>query len=357
MTTSGYPDLVTDLNIHFQAHLETRLPSMVDSMYAVQPWTNGDPEKFTFQTYALPMYARRTAQLESAPQYSATMGNQLVKTFFKYSIATDYTVEMDTFGRERIISQMMDTFAPAILNSKELEMTHQILTYADAVNYTPMERSASVSFATPDGLAAGSASHTVPGTGSVTYSNILSNAGALTIPNLTALLSQMQRTTRNDEGRVIPLNYDTLVIGGDWELQKRAFEILGSNKTPFESSSTINVYSGGSLKMPYGDMPIVGADGGRKSMKLMVLNKGHLDRNGEPADGLGGRDNRRFFWGVMDSSLFGANKYAETTNSGVIKVGPSNQNPNAVFGLMAYQFCVFGVTRWQGKGYSFATTL
>ena len=120
MTTSGYPDLVTDINIHFQAVMETRKPSMIGSLYTQQPWTDGDPEKFTFDTYALPMYARRTSQTEAAPQYSVTMGNKLEKYFFKYAIANDYTIEMDTFGREKIIAKMMDAFAPAILNSKEL---------------------------------------------------------------------------------------------------------------------------------------------------------------------------------------------------------------------------------------------
>ncbi len=357
MTTSGYPDLVTDLNIHFQALLETRQPSQVGNMYTVQPWTDGDPEKFTFETYALPMYARRTAQAESAPQYSVTMGNQLVKTFFKYAIATDYTVEMDTFGRQKIIDKMMNAFAPAILNSKELEMTHQLLTYADTVNYQPQERSGTVSFATPDGLAPGSANHTVPGTGSTTYSNLLSTAGPLTPDNLTVLLAQLQRNTVNDEGRIIPLNYDTVVIGDDWQLKKRAMEILGSNRIPYSANNEINIFSGGKFNAPFGNAPTTGADSNMVDMKLMVLNKGALDRNGQYADGASGRDNRRFYWSVMASELFPANKYAETTNSGVIKVGPSNQNPNAVFGLMAYQFCVFGATRWQGKGYSFAITI
>jgi hypothetical protein len=357
MTTAGYPDLVTDINIHFQAEMETRKPSMVGSLFTQQPWTDGDPEKMTFDTYALPMYARRTAQGEAAPQYSVTMGNKLVKYFFKYAIASDYTVEMDTFGRERIISKMMDSFAPAILNSKELEMTHQILTYADALTYTPQERSAAVDWTTPDGLAVGSASHTVPGTGTKTYSNILSAASPLTPSSLTSLLAQLQRNTVNDEGRIIPLDYDTLVITGDWELQKRAFEILASNKIPMEANNTINVYSGGGLQLPFGNSPTVGADAGYKPIKLVVLNKGALDANGQYADTVNSSENRRYYWGVMASELFPSNKYAETTNSGVIKVGPSNNNPNAMFGLMAYQFAVYGITRWQGKGYSFAKSL
>ncbi len=345
MTTAGYPDLVTDLDIKFQGHLETAVPDMVTKFYSVEPWTNGDPKKMTFQTYALPSYGKRTSELEAAAKYSPVMGAQIEKSFFKYAMSSDYTLEMDKFDSEATREQMAASFAQSLKNNRELELTHQLLTYADATTYTPMEQLGTTSFATPDGLAVGSASHTVTGTGSTTYSNILADADPLTTDSLTELIRQLQKETRNDYGTVTPLRFNTLVIPDNHEMLKRAFEVTGSNQVPFEESNTANFYNGGNV-------------GGYK-MNIAVLNLGALDRNGLPADGAGGRDNRQYYWGVFADETFNgdikANKYSTGPGAGVEKVAP--QTANALYGIMAYQFNCFCVTRWQGKGYSFATSL
>src|SRR5262245_15332863 len=97
INTAGYADLVTDLDIKFQAHLETATPDMVIKFYSVEPRTNGDPKKMTFQTYALPSYGRRTGETEAAAKYSPVMGNQIEKEFFKYAMSFDWTLEMEKF--------------------------------------------------------------------------------------------------------------------------------------------------------------------------------------------------------------------------------------------------------------------
>jgi hypothetical protein len=341
MTTAGYADLVTDLDIKFQAHLETAQPDMVTKFYTPEAWTNGDPKKMTFQTYALPSYGKRTSETEAAAKYSPVMGNQLEKSFFKYAMSFDWTIEMEKFDSENTRDQMARSMADSLKRNKELELTHQILTYADSSTYQPMDQLPTVSFTTPDGLAPGSASHTVVGTGATTYSNILADANPLGTDALTSLIRQLQKNTRNDYGTVVPTRFDTLVIPDNHEMLKRAFEITGSDQVPFETSNTFNFYGNGNV-------------GGYK-INIAVLNYGALDRNGEPADGNGGRDNRQYYWGVFASELFGANKYATGPGAGVEKV--QSTVPNAMYGLMAYQFNCFALTRWQGKGYSFATSL
>lgn len=341
MTTAGYADLVTDLDIKFQAHLETSVPDMVSKFYTQEAWTNGDPKKMTFQTYALPAFGKRTSEQEAAAKYSPVMGNQMEKEFFKYAMSFDWTLELDKFDSENTRDQMARSMAESLKRNKELELTHQILTYADTEAYQPLDQLSTVSFETPDGLAVGSASHTVPGRSGETFSNILADADPLSTDALTELIRQLQKETRNDYGTVVPTKYDTLVIPDNHEMIKRAFEITGSDKMPFEESNTVNFYGNGNV-------------GGHR-LNIAVLNYGALDRNGEPADGNGGRDNRQFYWGVMSSELFGANKYATGPGAGVEKV--QSTVPNAMYGLMAYQFNCFGITRWQGKGYSFATSL
>jgi len=345
MNTASYSDLVTDLDIKFQAHLETMEPDMVSEFYETVPWTDGDPKKMTFQTYALPSYGKRTPEGESASKYSPILGSQIEKSFFKYAMATDYTLEMDKFDSEDTREQMARGFAQALVNNKNLELTHQLLTYADATTYTPMDQNVTASFATPDGQAAGSANHTVTGTGSTTYSNTLSLADPLTPDALTSLIRQVQKTTVNDYGTVVPLKWDTLLIEDNFEMVKRAFEITGSEKIPFIQSETVNFYGKGNV--------------GGHNINIAVLTKGALDRNGAPADGLGGRDNRQYYWGVLASETYKGklkvNKMSRGPGAGVERVSPNT--PNALYGIMAYDFNVFVRTRWQGSGYSFALSL
>lgn len=341
ITTAGYPDLVTDLDIKFQAKMEMMMPDMITKFYTLEPWNKGDPKKMTFQTYDLPSFGRRTGETQAAAKYAPVMGSQLEKSFFKYAMSFDWTIEMDNFDSEQTREQMAASMADSLKRNKELELSHQILTYADTDWYQPMEQTSTVSFTTPDGQAVGSASHTVTGTGSTTYSNILADEDPLSADALTKLIRQLQKNTRNDYGTVVPVKYDMLVIPDTHDMKKRAFEITGSDKVPFETSNTVNFYGNGNIN--------------GHQMTIAVLNYGALDRNGEPADGEGGRDNRQFYWGVMSSELLGANKYATGPGAGVQQV--QSTVPNAMFGLMAYQFNCFAITRWQGKGYSFATTL
>lgn len=341
ITTAGYADLVTDVDIKFQAHLETSMPDMVTKFYTVEPWTNGDPKKMTFQTYALPAFGKRTGETEAAAKYSPVMGTQMEKEFFKYAMSFDWTLEMDKFDSEATRDQMARSMADSLKRNKELELTHQLLTYADTENYQPMDQLSTVSFETPDGLAPGSSAHTVAGRSGETFSNILSGADPLSPDALTSLIRQLQKTTRNDYGTVVPTRWDMLVIPDTHDMKKRAFEITGSDQVPFEQTNTVNFYGNGKI--------------GGHNLTIATLNYGALDRNGEPADGEGGRDNRQFYWSVMSSELLGANKYATGPGAGVERV--QSTVPNAMYGLMAYQFNCFGITRWQGKGYSFATSL
>ncbi|UOF79886.1 major capsid protein [Caudoviricetes sp.] len=341
MTTAGYPDLVTDLDIKFQGEMQVQMPDMVTKFYSLEPWTNGDPKKMTFQTYDLPAFGRRTGETQAAAKYSPVMGNQMEKEFFKYAMSTDWTLEMEKFDSQAMRERMAKSFASALTRNKEIELTHQILTYADTSNYQPMDQVSTVDFNTPDALPVGSASHTVPGRSGETFSNILANADPLSTDSLTSLIRQLEKNTRNDYGTVVPVKYNMLVIPDTHEMRKRAFEITGSDQIPYEHSNTVNFYGKGNI--------------GGHALTIAALNYGALDRNGEPADGQGGRDNRQYYWGVFAEELLGANKYATGPGAGVEKV--QSTLPNAMYGLMAYQFNCFAVTRWQGKGYSFATSL
>lgn len=335
ITTAGYSNFsITDINIMFQSELEDHPADMIKSLYVQQPWTSGDPKRMTFDTFALPTYTRRVAENEAAPQLSITEGDTLQKEFFKFAGVWDYTIEMKTFDKEDMIQKFAKNLVDALNANVDHELTMQILSYANATTITPMDVNDSHSIATPDAVAPGSASHTVNGGGLGNISNILSGGGALNLDNATTLIGQGQRVTVNDAGRNVRLNLNACVIPDYFPMVKKATEIFGSQLTPETSNNAMNVFR-------------PGAPGG---MTVIALKKGALNSQGV------WDTTRQHFYSFMDLDLVGANKWATTGEAAVVPVS-NPQAPNALFSLMGYKFLTYGMVRWQGKMYSFATTV
>lgn len=347
MTTATYTDLVSDVDIRFQAKLKAYNDDNIKMMYAREEWTDGDPRKMTFQTYALPKWGTERTEHEAPTQSFTVMGNQLEKNFNAYSMAVDITDFMLKFDREKMADQIAQSLLEGCMREFNLQLTHQRLTFADTLNYQPAGKSYTRSIGTPDGLAPGSASHTVPGTGATTYSNILSSAGPLTIDNVTSLIGQLQKTTVDDDGELCFHMIDSIVVPNYFPVVKRAAEILGTPNVPFVMENTVNVFHGG--KLPNG-----------QSFKLIVLGMGavgrdHKHTDGTQNDGTGvTATNRRFHWGVLDSSYIPAYKYAIAGAPEVFRAPPVKSGLYSIWGNM---FACYVATRWQGTGFSFATAL
>ena len=310
---------------------------MVKTLYTQQPWTNGDPKRMTFDTFALPSFGERVDENDSAPEFEITEGDTLAKEFFKFAGIWSYTLEMKTFDKEDLTQKFASNLVQALNNNVDHELTMQILSYANATTITPLNYSSTHSITTPDGVAVGATNHTVNSSTGTNRSNITSDAAALSLTSLDALTGGCQASTVDDASRSIAgLNFDTIVISNYYPMRRKVEEIFGSTLTPETSNNAVNFYR-------------VGAGG---SMKVVELNMAALNSQGNHDTST----LRRFYWSIMDSRFFGANKWATTGDAGIVSV-PNPNKPNALFSLMAYKFLTYGIVRWQGKGYSFSTSV
>lgn len=331
-TTTGYDNFVTNVDIKFLEEMDRTPSDMVRTMYVQQPWQDGDPKKITFDTYALPKYARRVDENEQFSQFTVQEGSTLDKTFFQFGGKYDYTLQMDKFDRLKLEDEFASNLAQSLRDGTDLELTHQIFTYADATTYSPHGRTYTVPYTTPDGLALASASHTVVATGATTYSNILSGGGALSVANLTALGRQMQKDTVDDKAINVDIWPDTLIVPNSFYMIKKAQELLGSPLTPETNNNAMNVYGAGS----------------RMNMKLMVLNKGCFNTAGSYDT------TKEYRWALFDSRYRKSFRYAM---AGTPEILPKMvNNDNVLFSLLGYAFVAYGAPRWQGISYSLSTT-
>lgn len=332
-SAGAIPNFVSNVAIKFLDKLENQPSDMVRDLFTKVDWNPIYGEKVTFDSFALPQYAQRVAENESYPIISVQEGDQLTKTQQQYSAKMLYTVRMEQFDKTGLAEQFAGTMLDSLYRTLDLELTHQIFTYADSATYTPRLSSAgAVSIATADTQALASASHTVQGTGATTYSNILSGGGALSVANITALLQQAVGTTVNDKGDLVPVSPDMLIIADDPYMKKKAIEILGSPLTPEVSTNAVNVYAPGSIL----------------NMRLVVLKKGAYNT-------LGAYDStKRYRWALMDSGYKSSFQMA-VSSSPLIRVKQSSAD-NAHVDILADMFAAYGCPRWQGIWFSLSTT-
>lgn len=330
-SAAGFANFVSNVAIKFLKEIELSPPDMVRAMYTMVPWRRESGELVTFDAYALPKYAQRIDENEGYPLLNVQEGDSLSKYQIQYGAKMDYTVRMEQFDKLELASSFVSKMIDAIYSTIDLELTHQIFTYADSATYTPKNKPA-VNISCGDGLALASAAHTVQGTGSTTYSNLLSGGGALSISNLTTLIQQMQQNTVNEKGDLCPFRPDTLVIAGDAFMKKKAREILGSPLGPENNNNAVNVYA---TPNDFG-------------MKLVVLNRGF-------ENGVGTYDStKRYRWGLMDSRYKESFQYMVSSDPKLrLSQGSSD---NALFSILVDAFVAYGCPRWQGIGYSLSTT-
>lgn len=331
-STTGYDNFVTNVDIKFLEELETTKPDAVRALYEVQPWKDGDPKKITFDTYALPKYARRVDENEQFQQYNVQEGLTLDKSFFQFGGKWDYTLQMDKFDKEKLSTEFASNLASSLRDGLDLELTHQAFTYADSTTYTPFGRMYSTPYTTPDLVALASSAHVYQANTSDTKSNILSGGGALSLDNLIALMRQQQKDTVDDKGFNCDIQPDTLVIPNSARMVKKAREILGSPLTPETNNNAVNVFGPGS----------------ELNMKLMVLKKGCFNTKGLYDT------TKEYRWGLWDSRFRKSLRYAEAGSPEILPKMVNNDN--ILFSILGYAFCAYGAPRWQGWAYSLSTT-
>jgi hypothetical protein len=175
-----------------------------------------------------------------------------------------------------------------------------------------------------------SASHTVPGTGATTYTNV-GGTDALSEEALTANILVGQENNVTSSGTGMGYDPDLIIVPNVEPLVKKAMQITGSDQVESTGNNAINIYSGG-------------------RMKVMVLKKA-------PYLAGGGRDTTtaKWAWSTADSSMLKKIlhfKWAAKPQSYAKFM--DEENGDSAFLVMA-RFA-FGASRWQGIVRNNATT-
>jgi len=221
--------------------LEDSTPDMVRSLFTSVPWNEGDGEKVTFNSIALSGYAQRVDENEDYPTINPSNGNEMTKTQIQFGDKLEISRRMMKFGnRTPQVMRFGSKLAKRVKNILDLEMSQQIFGEADQTTFTPKGKSA-YNIATSDTKALLASDHVY---GGVTFSNILSGGGALSMDNLNLLIEQGQQNTPDDFGTYLSPNYNLLVISDNIIMRNKAHQLFGSSLTPETGNNAVNFFGG-----------------------------------------------------------------------------------------------------------------
>jgi hypothetical protein len=130
--------------------------------------------------------------------------------------------------------------AGRVKNTLDLEMTQQLFGEADQTTMAIKGKSA-YNIATSDGKALLATDHIY---GGVSFSNVLSGAGALSMANLNTLIEQGQQGTPDDFGTYLSPDYRVIVIADNIIMKNKCHQLFGSALTPESGNNAVNYYGG-----------------------------------------------------------------------------------------------------------------
>lgn len=265
-------------------------------------------------------FANFTVEGQKANSTDAVEEDQLSKAFLSIKERQVFTWESWLHDKYGYIKDVSAELSKKIMNSYHLALTHQLHNFATSTTVT-LPGGISYDLTTPDGVALISASHTTPSGGS-SITNI-GGTGALSEENLTANILVGQENMVTSNGTSIPYNPDMIIVPAVEPLVKKALQITGSDQVESTANNSINVYSGG-------------------RMKVMVLNFAPLLAGG-------GRDTTtaKWAWSTADSSMLKKIlHYKWAAKPVVMPRFMDEENGDSAFLVMA-RFA-FGASRWQG---------
>lgn len=241
ITAAQYSRYVDNVERTVLEQLEDSKPDMVRSLFTAVPWQEGDGEKVTFNSIALSGFAQRVDENEDYPEINPTDGNELSKTQIQFGDKLNISRRMMKFGnRTPQVLRFGSKLATRVKNSLDLEMTMQLFAEADQTTFTPKGKSA-YNIACSDTKALLASDHSY---GGVTFSNILSGNGALSMDNLNSLIEQGQQGTPDDFGSYLSPDYRVIVIADNVIMKNKCHQLFGSALTPETSNNAINYYGG-----------------------------------------------------------------------------------------------------------------
>lgn len=307
-----------------------------DSVFSVLGEMNydtstGDTVSFTSRAYG--GFAPVVTPGGAIPESNPTEGDQLSRQFF--SIKDKLIVEWESYKHNKM-DFVLDDISSMIQrcnNTPALVLSGALLTFADSSTIT-MPGSVSYSTTCADGQTFASASHTVAGTGSTTYSNVLSGGPALSLANISAAIQQGNQVTVNDDGVVAPWNPDTIIIPNNELMVAAALQITGSKLVLGSNNNNINIYEGGRFR-------------------VVVLKHAPRTITGTYDT----TTSKMYRWMLADSKMLKRGfKYgwAAKPSENVLTKFASRENFDSVMAVAGRM--VFAIPRWQGTMFSISST-
>lgn len=241
VTAAAYSKYVDNVERVVLNQLEDSKPDMVRSLFTSVPWNEGDGEKVTFNSIALSGFAQRVDENEDYPEINPTDGNELSKTQIQFGDKLNISRRMMKFGnRHPQVLRFGQKLAQRVKNTLDLEMTMQVFAEADQTTFTPKGKSA-YNIACSDTYALLYTAHVY---GGVTFSNVLSGAGKLSMDNLNLLVEQGQQYTPDDFGTYLTPDYRVIVIADNVIMKNKCAQLFGSSLTPETGNNAVNYYGG-----------------------------------------------------------------------------------------------------------------
>ena len=283
--------------------------------------TNGDKaDTMNLTGRANDGFANFTVEGQKADSTTPVEEDQLSKNFLSIKERQVFTWESFLHDKYNYIYDTSSELAKKIMNSYHLALTHQLHNFATSTT-VDLPGSINYDLTTPDSVALISASHTTPAGGS-SITNI-GGTTALSEEALTANILVGQENMVTSNGTSIPYNPDMIIVPAVEPLVKKALQITRSDKVESTANNSINIYSGG-------------------RMKVMVLNFAPLLAGG-------GRNTTtsKWAWSTADSSMLKKILHYKWASKPVSYPRfMDEENGDSAFLVMA-RFA-FGASRWQG---------
>ncbi len=328
VTAAAYSRYVDNVERTVLDQLEDNKPDMVRSLFTSVPWQEGDGEKVTFNSIALSGFAQRVDENEDYPEINPTDGNQLEKTQIQFGDKLNISRRMMKFGnRHPQVLRFGSKLATRVKNSLDIELTQQLFGEADQTTFTPKGKSA-YNIATSDTKALIASDHSY---GGISFSNLLSGAGALGMDNLNTLIQQGQQNTPDDFGTYLTPDYNTIVIANNIIMVNKCHQLFGSSLTPETTNNAVNYY------------------GGQGQFRVVALKHGNKN-----AIGTASTDNI-YRWMIMDSEM------ASEGLQLMMAEEPTTEqkfvdSDNLIAKLLVTQFAAYAAVQPQGILASLSTT-
>jgi len=328
ITAAGYSRYVDNVERTVLDQLEDSKPDMVRSLFTSVPWQEGDGEKVTFNSIALSGFAQRVDENEDYPTINPTDGNELTKTQIQFGDKLEISRRMMKFGnRHPQVLRFGQKLAKRVKNVLDLEMTMQVFAEADQTTFTPKGKSA-YNIATSDSKALFASDHSY---GGITFSNILSGGGKLSMDNLNTLIEQGQQATPDDFGTYLSPNYDTIIISDNVLMKNKCHQLFGSSLTPETSNNAVNYY------------------GGTGQFRVISLKHGNKNSIGAATT-----DNI-YRWVIMDSEMASEGLQFMMAEEPTTEQKFVNED-NLIAKLLVTQFAAYAAVQPQGMLASLSTT-